>query len=151
MRPVTYPVAASSRSCSRYPTPDSATIRTGFLGSVSISWRRLDFYSLCGGNSLRVQLARDRLDVAVGREHPDNVLLQQIQRYREKDQILHQKWHVTGHRWKASSGIPSIWHERDNRKSCYKGYGCAKGTKNSEPLVPESCIQQRADRPLRRA
>jgi len=53
--------------------------------------------------------------LAIGKRHPHKVLLQQVDRHGKKDYILHQERHFTGHRRKASSRIPTIRHERDDR------------------------------------
>src|SRR6266436_6955559 len=77
-----------------------------------------------------------------------HVLLQEIERDGEQHDVLHQERDVAGHCRKSGRGIPAVRHEGDDRDGRDEGRGRAGGTENSEPLVPEPCKQQGAERPF---
>src|SRR5262249_32774902 len=77
-----------------------------------------------------------------------DVLLQQINRGGQKDNILHQERDVAGHRGKSGNRIPAVRHERNDRDRGEESHGRTGGAKDAQPLVPEACEQQRTEGPL---
>ena len=76
------------------------------------------------------------------------ILLQQINRGGQQDNILHQERDVAGHRGKSGNRIPAVGHERNDRDRGEESHGRIGGAENAEPLVPEACEQQRTEGPL---
>src|SRR5204862_3555194 len=75
--------------------------------------------SLPGGQLLRSPRARAsnlRLHALLnlGTCRSLQILLEQIERRREKNHVLHEESHVALHRREAGGGVPAVRHERDN-------------------------------------
>jgi hypothetical protein len=76
------------------------------------------------------------------------MLLEQIDRDGQQDDILHQERHIAGHRGKSGHGDPSFRHEGNDGDGGDEGRRRAGGTEDAEPLVPEAGEQQRTERPF---
>src|SRR6266550_3434787 len=101
--------------------------------------------------SNRAECDRWRLSVSPDRSSqcdPLYVLLQQIERGSQQDNILHEDRDVAGHRGKSGNRIPAVRHERNDRDRGEESHGRTGGAENAEPLVPEACEQQRTEGPL---
>src|SRR5262249_30564993 len=71
-----------------------------------------------------------------GERYPHHVLLQQIERYRQQNQILHQERHVARHRRKSGNRIPAVRHERDDGDGRYEWR-----TRADAPRIPNFLFQ----------
>src|SRR5215813_8192250 len=131
-----------SQSISASNGPKPATRSCG-LPRISLAvWRS----ERCAGDA---SACNSRIcGFSCGKRHPHHVLLQQIERYRQQNQILHQERHVARHRRKSGNRIPAVRHERDDGDGRYECRTRAERSENSQFLVPESQEQERGDQPF---
>ena len=81
-------------------------------------------------------------------KHARDVLFEQVNRNRQKNDILHQEGHNAGHRWKSRSRIPAIRREWNDGDRPDESERRTDGSQNSQSLVPKPQKQQRAECPF---
>src|SRR6266851_477206 len=83
-----------------------------------------------------------------GKCRSHQILLEQIERRRQKNHVLHQESHVAFHRREAGSRVPAVRHERDDGDGPDHCKTATEGPKNSGFLIPEAAEKERGKQPF---